>query len=179
MAIRGAHRFETAWGVATLEWSAVGVTRVRLPVAPVGGVGAAAPDEPPPAEVAAWADLLRGYFAGAVVDLGPIRLDGAGLSEFEAAVYAELRTIGYGATTSYGALAAAVGRPEAARAVGVAMARNRWPVVVPCHRVLARSGAPGGFSAPGGVRTKRRLLALEGVTLDGGAPPLPGLFDDA
>ena len=72
----------------------------------------------------------------------------------------------------------------AARAVGVAMARNPWPVVVPCHRVMAADGALHGFSAPGGIVTKQRLLRLEGVELAGGklagaSPLLPGLLPES
>ena len=64
--------------------------------------------------------------------------------------------------------------PEAARDVGAAMGQNPVPIVIPCHRVLAAGGKLGGFSAPGGVATKQKLLALEGVHFDGGAPRLPG-----
>ena len=84
-----------------------------------------------------------------------------------------------GSTVTYGELAARVGAPKAAQAVGAAMARNPWPIVVPCHRVLAAGGRLGGFSAPGGARTKRRLLRMEGVDLDHGMALLPGLFDEA
>jgi methylated-DNA-[protein]-cysteine S-methyltransferase len=95
----------------------------------------------------------------------------------DAAIYAVLRTVPFGRTTTYGELAEQAGHPGAARAVGVAMARNPWPIVVPCHRVLAKHGMLGGFSAPGGVLTKRRLLELEGAKVDSAMPTLPGLFD--
>lgn len=166
----------TSWGPVRLTWTEAGLAGVRLPdpeAPPEVATGA----EEMPWEVAAWVGLLRAYFDGTAVDFAPVRLDDATLSPTERAIYAALRAVPRGATVTYGQLAGRIGKPGAARAVGVAMARNRWPVVVPCHRVLASDGALGGFSAPGGVSTKRRLLALEGVDLDRGMPTLPGLFD--
>ena len=64
---------------------------------------------------------------------------------------------------TYGEIARAVGDPGAARAVGAALGANPFPVIVPCHRVLAADGALHGFSAPGGITTKRRMLELEGA----------------
>lgn len=86
---------------------------------------------------------------------------------FERAVWAELAKIPYGRTLTYGDLAARVG--GVARAVGGACGANPIPIVIPCHRVLAAGGGMGGFSAPGGVETKRRLLELEGII----GPSLP------
>jgi methylated-DNA-[protein]-cysteine S-methyltransferase len=84
---------------------------------------------------------------------------------FPGAVYEVLqREVPYGETVSYGELAEMAGRPGAARAVGNAMSRNPVPIVVPCHRVVAAGGRVGGYG-PSGVRTKRFLLALEGVEL--------------
>ena len=86
-------------------------------------------------------------------------------------IYAAARRVGWGHTTTYGALAKELdARPEAARDVGQAMARNPVALIIPCHRVLAAGGKVGGFSAPGGSAAKRRMLALEGVHLD---PPPP------
>ena len=86
-------------------------------------------------------------------------------------IYAAARRVGWGHTTTYGALAKELDAgPEAARDVGQAMARNPVAVIIPCHRVLAAGGQVGGFSAPGGSAAKRRMLALEGVHLD---PPPP------
>lgn len=165
----------TNWGIVRLGWSDIGLASVRLPDP------AAPPDEPEPSDVpvdiAGWANLLRAYFAGEAVDFGGVALDDGDLGDSDRAIYAALRAVPRGETVTYGQLAARIGKPGAARAVGVAMARNRWPIVVPCHRVLATDGTLGGFSAPGGVATKRRLLAMEGVDLDRGMPMLPGLFD--
>jgi methylated-DNA-[protein]-cysteine S-methyltransferase len=85
--------------------------------------------------------------------------------EFHRRVYEVARTIGPGRTLSYGEIAARVGEPDAARAVGQALGRNPIPIIVPCHRVLAANGGTGGFSAPGGTATKLQLLAIEGARL--------------
>jgi methylated-DNA-[protein]-cysteine S-methyltransferase len=176
VALDGTHRFSTAFGPVAVAWTARGLSRVRIldtgTDLGAGGEGASAP-------VAAEAvRLLTAYFAGEPVDFSPLVLDDTGLSTLDAAIYRELRRVPRGATVTYGELAARAGAPGAAQAVGGAMARNPWVIVVPCHRVLAAGGALGGFSAPGGVRTKRKLLRMEGVDLDGGTPMLPGLFTD-
>lgn len=172
----GSHRFATAFAPMAIHWTDRGLSRVRLldETDPGGADPAAGKALPPgPAEAVR---LLRAYFTGEAVDFSGARLDETGLSPLDAAIYRELRRVPRGATVTYGELAARAGAPGAAQAVGSAMARNPWPIVVPCHRVLAAGGALGGFSAPGGVRTKRKLLRMEGVDLDGGAPLLPG-FD--
>ncbi|WP_081433826.1 methylated-DNA--[protein]-cysteine S-methyltransferase [Beijerinckia indica] len=170
--------FETPWGLCALQWSDLGVVGVRLPSheAPIDHDFRRA-NRHPTAEVVQWGDMLRSYFAGDTVNFRTVPLDQMGVSETKQAIYAALREVEYGQTTSYGALAIRAGHPGAARAVGTAMARNRWPIIVPCHRVLAKNGALGGFSAPGGVNTKRRLLELEGAVADSDKPLPPGLFD--
>lgn len=108
---------------------------------------------------------LAAYFAGRLqaFDL-PVAPKG---SDFERTVWLELTRIPYGQTLTYGALAARVN--GGARAVGGACGANPIPIIIPCHRVLASGGGMGGFSAPGGVETKRRLLELEGII----GPSLP------
>lgn len=175
--------FETAIGVCGLAWSARGLVRVRLPGHYVeanearawGRASQGEPGEPPPG-IARCIGLLRHYFQGARIVFRDVELDFTGINPFNARIYRVLAEIGYGETTTYGALAKSVGEPDAARAVGVAMSRNPWPVIIPCHRVLASGKRPGGFSAPGGTMTKDRLLALEGAELAQGTPLLPGLF---
>ena len=93
-------------------------------------------------------------FDDIVVELGPV-------TEFQRSVYENCRRIPYGATASYADLAEWAGRPNAARAVGTCMAKNRIPLIVPCHRVVRSDGVIGNFSAPGGRETKRFLLELE------------------
>ena len=104
---------------------------------------------------------LRAYFAGQPVEFS-VPLDTSGMTSFEREVYEAARMIPHGSVCTYKDLAEKIGKPGAARAVGGAMARNPVPVVVPCHRVVRSDGGPGGFSAPGGVGLKERLLALEG-----------------
>lgn len=98
-------------------------------------------------------------------DLSDVPLDLDAVPEFHRRVYDVARTIKPGTTLSYGEIAARLGEPDAARAVGQALGRNPIPVIVPCHRVLAANGGTGGFSAPGGTATKLRLLAIEGARL--------------
>ncbi|HLA86043.1 MAG TPA: MGMT family protein, partial [Thermoguttaceae bacterium] len=88
-------------------------------------------------------------------------IDTSHLSPLGQAVSKACRRIPYGRTRTYGQLAAEVGHPQAARAIGRFMASNRVPILVPCHRVVAADGRLGGFSAPGGVAFKRRLLEME------------------
>ena len=88
----------------------------------------------------------------------PLRMRG---TAFQVAVWAALARVPFGASVSYGELAARAGRPRAVRAVGGAVGRNPWVIVVPCHRVLAARGALGGFSS--GLARKRALLRHEGI----------------
>jgi methylated-DNA-[protein]-cysteine S-methyltransferase len=90
-------------------------------------------------------------------------LDESGIDAFRRRVYAATREIPVGRTATYGEIARRIGDPGAARAVGAALGANPFPIVVPCHRVLAASGALHGFSAPGGIDTKRRMLEIERV----------------
>jgi methylated-DNA-[protein]-cysteine S-methyltransferase len=171
------HVFETAGGFCGIAWTDAGITRFQLPSRSAEAaerlLRRRLPDaEPatPAAEVAEAVAAVGRYFAGEPVDLSraPLALDAAGPF---APIYAAVRRLPWGTTTTYGALARELGAgPEAARDVGQAMARNPLPLLVPCHRVLAAGGRLGGFSAPGGASTKRRMLELEGVRLDDPAP---------
>ena len=102
-----------------------------------------------------------GDLVGGARDLREVPLDLAGVEEFAAGVYAAARLVGPGEISTYGELARAVGSPGGAQAVGRAMGSNPCPIVVPCHRVLSSTGALHGFSAPGGIATKRRMLEIE------------------
>lgn len=115
----------------------------------------------PPAHVQAAIDAIVALLAGEPSDLSGIVLDMAAVPPFERRVYEAARGIPPGALLTYGEIAARLGAPGAARAVGQALARNPWAIVVPCHRVLAAGGKTGGFSAHGGTATKMRLLAIE------------------
>ena len=109
-----------------------------------------------------FVERLKAFVDGEPVDFDDVQIDLDNLSEFRRRVLRQCRRIRYGQTLTYGQLAAKAGSAGAARAVGNCMAANRFPLVVPCHRVVAAGGRLGAFSAPGGTRTKRRLLTLEG-----------------
>jgi methylated-DNA-[protein]-cysteine S-methyltransferase len=122
-------------------------------------------DEGPASRLALHlADDLRRYAAGEPVDFRDVPINDSHLTPFGRRIISACRRIPFGQTRSYGQLAAICGSPGAARAVGQVMARNRFPLIVPCHRVLGAGGRLGGFSAPDGLRMKRRLLAMEGAT---------------
>jgi len=176
------HVFETAAGFCGIAWGPDGITGFALPVSSAGAaerqIARRAPGaEPgtPPAEVAAVIAAVGRYFAGEPVDFAGARLAVDEPDPFMARVRAAVRALGWGETTTYGALAKALGAgPEAARDVGRAMATNPVPLLIPCHRVLAAGGRLGGFSAPGGAGTKRRMLEMEGVALAPLAPAQAG-----
>ncbi|MFZ5832025.1 MAG: methylated-DNA--[protein]-cysteine S-methyltransferase [Planctomycetota bacterium] len=107
---------------------------------------------------------LADFAEGAPIDFSSVAVDCGRSSAFHARVREICRQIPYGATRTYAAVAAAAGSPGAARAVGNCMARNRVPILVPCHRVVGSGGALGGFSAPGGISLKQRLLSMEAGT---------------
>jgi len=170
--------FETAMGFCAIAWSDAGVVRFQLPVRSAEAADrsmrrrafGAEPDMPPE-DIAAVVAAAKRYFDGEETDFSHVRLDLADEDAFFAQIYAALRRVGWGRTTTYGALAKEVGAGrEAARDVGEAMAKNPAPLIIPCHRVLAAGGKIGGFSAPGGSRTKMRMLELEGVRI---GPPEP------
>jgi len=124
------------------------------------------PAATPGLDVAALVIKLQAYFEGEEVDLNE-PLDGTIGTEFQRRVWAITRAIPRGQTRTYGQIARQAGSPGAARAVGQSMARNPWPIVVPCHRVLGSDGSLTGFG--GGVDMKRRMLEMEGARLE-----LPG-----
>jgi methylated-DNA-[protein]-cysteine S-methyltransferase len=169
MTATGVKLFDTPIGRCGLAWRAQGIVGVQLPE-PAGVERArllrrfpdALESRPPPNVVDAIAKVVL-HLAGESPDLDSIELDMTGVPEFDRRVYEITRAIPRGRTRSYGEVAAALGDPGAARAVGQSLGRNPVPIIVPCHRVLAAAGRPGGFSAHGGVVTKLRLLALEGA----------------
>jgi methylated-DNA-[protein]-cysteine S-methyltransferase len=164
----GVHFFDTVLGRCALVWGPGGVRSVHLPETTerdtrerVLADHPAALEAEPPDGIRQAASAIAGLLRGGGDDLGEIPLDMANLPPFRRKVYEAARGIPAGRTRTYGELAADVGRPGAARAVGHAMSRNPYPLVVPCHRVVASDGTLGGFSAPGGLATKRRLLGIE------------------
>jgi methylated-DNA-[protein]-cysteine S-methyltransferase len=131
----------------------------------------------PPESVAAALAEIAALLEGDPRDLRAAELDMRSVPEFDRRVYEVARTIPPGSTMTYGEVARALGEePMRARDVGQALARNPFAPIVPCHRIVAAGGKLGGYSAPGGASTKRRLLELEGAAIVA-APVQPGLFD--
>jgi methylated-DNA-[protein]-cysteine S-methyltransferase len=160
--------FETPLGTAGVVWSENGVAGVELPGADALRVRArvrrrfpTAVQASPPPVVESWIALVKGNLSGEPVDLSAVELDTREVPELDAQVYRLARKIPFGQTLTYGEIARRLGDVHLAREVGQALGRNPFPIVVPCHRVIAANGRLGGFSAVGGVATKQRLLALE------------------
>jgi len=175
---RGFTVFATAIGDCAIAWSDDGLTGVWLPSNPRGALPRTivrrhrdAVAAVPPADLAALPGAIARLLAGERVDLADVGLDLADIEPFDARVYAAARAIPAGEVVSYGELAARVGAGATARDVGQSLGRNRWPLIVPCHRIVASGSGLGGFSAPGGTATKQRLLAIERARR-GGAPDL-------
>jgi methylated-DNA-[protein]-cysteine S-methyltransferase len=180
MAGQGFTLFDTAIGRCALVWGEGGIvgfflpegdeaqTRRRLarryPLAVEGSV---------PDAYAEAVATVTAHLAGSLRELAGILVDLAAAPLFNRRVYEIARAIPAGRTLTYGEVAARLGEPGAAQAVGRALGENPIPVIVPCHRVLAAGGRLHGFSAPGGVETKRRLLEIEGARTS----DEPDLFD--
>jgi methylated-DNA-[protein]-cysteine S-methyltransferase len=164
--------FDTTIGHCGIAWGHRGVIGVQLPEA--GGEArtrarvlrrfADAREGAPPPEVQEAIDRIVDLLRGEASDLSSVALDMDGVPAFNRRVYEVARTIPAGETLPYGEVADRLGDRGAARDVGRALAQNPFALIVPCHRVLAAGGGIGGFSAPGGITTKRRLLMIE----DGG-----------
>ncbi len=164
--------FDTAIGTCTAAWTEAGLVWVQLPEASeeasrqrLLGKYPGAKEQKPRGEAKRAIDAMRAHLGGELSHLLDVPFDDSGLPAFHRRVYEALRKVRPGETVGYGELAALAGSPGAARAVGQAVGKNPVPIVVPCHRVLASGGKPGGFSAHGGVGTKLRMLAIEGVNL--------------
>jgi len=168
MGEHGIALFETAIGRCGLAWSERGIAAVGFPdpepertLARVRRSVPGATETKPPQRVALAIDAIKALLDGEATELSSIELDFGAAGEFERRVYEAAREIPPGETLTYGELAARIGSPSEAREVGKALARNRVPIIVPCHRVVAADGKLGGFSARGGTKTKLRLLSIE------------------
>lgn len=159
--------FETALGHCGVAWRGTRIASVALPFADAARTRARlrrvsdGAETTPPAEVARACSLIAALLEGELVEFEGVELDESRVPEFDRRVYEIARTIGPGETLTYGEIARRLGDPALARDVEAALGRNPTPLVVPCHRVVAADGGLGGFSAPGGRETKRRLLELE------------------
>jgi methylated-DNA-[protein]-cysteine S-methyltransferase len=172
--------FGTSLGRCGIGWSPNGINAVQLPMgsedktrARIRQRCASVAEAPPPAEVQRAIDGIVELLEGKPNDLSDVVLDLSNIPEFNRGVYDIARTIAPGKTMTYGDIAKRLGGVELSRDVGQALGRNPCPIVVPCHRVLAAGGRPGGFSANGGVVTKLKMLAIEGALVN----HTPSLFD--
>lgn len=153
--MRATVRYEAdGWGVGELWLDGETLLWHELPRP--GGDGASDRRHP-------LAERLRAYFAGVRDAFDDVELDLEGYTPFQLAVVETLRAVPWGEVVTYGELAALAGYPNAQRAAGSVCTQNRFPLVVPCHRVVAANGI-GGYGASG-IEVKRRLLELEGVTV--------------
>jgi O-6-methylguanine DNA methyltransferase len=184
--------FETPMGRCGVVWGPSGITLLQLPEGRVSATRARIQERSGGAREAAPPDFVQHaieqiglLLAGDRPDFSGLELDLDRVPPFHRRVYEAARSIAPGSTLSYGELAAQLGSPGSARAVGQALGRNPFPIVVPCHRVFAAGGKVGGFTASGGITTKLRLLSLEAprshrdaagasaaVASDGGQAPL-------
>ena len=174
--------FETSIGSCGVVWGGKGLLGLQLPEADETRTRARvlrrwpqARETVPPAGVQRALDRIAALLRGEAADLSAIPLDMKDVPDFNRRVYEVARSVPPGATITYGEIATRLGDPQDARAVGEAMGRNPFAIVVPCHRVVAANGKMGGFSANGGVATKQRMLIIEGAL----QPPPPTLFGDA
>jgi methylated-DNA-[protein]-cysteine S-methyltransferase len=171
--------FETAIGTCAVAFTARGISMVGLPEVSRAVLCARFDaradrlDGAVPAVVQQAIDAIAAHLDGDLRDLSALTVDLQRLAGFDARVYELTGRIPAGRTRTYGDLAAELGGPGMAQAVGQSLGRNPVPLIVPCHRVVRAGGEPGGFSAAGGTALKLRLLALEGA----GGPQLGMNFD--
>ncbi len=158
--------FATPLGTCALAWGEHGLTRFHLPGENLPATPEAESTSPPPAWIQAVIARVQRHLAGEYQDFSDLPYDFAPVPEFTRAVLRATLAVKAGRTATYGDLAAALGQPPAAsRAVGAALGANPWPLLIPCHRIVAADGSMTGYSGPGGIETKTRLLALEGARL--------------
>ncbi len=172
--------FTTPIGACGIAWTTHGVAAVQLPERDENATRArllrrcpGAHEAEPPEHIRQAIDTIAALLGGEHRELSDVSLDMSGVPPLHQLVYAIARGIPAGSTLSYGEIAERLGDKSAARDVGEAMGQNPFPIIVPCHRVLAAQGKLGGFSAHGGVTTKLRLLEIEGAQI-GEAPTLFG-----
>ena len=171
--------FDTSIGLCGLAWSERGVIGFQLPEDDVSRTRSriakrfpGSVEAPPPPDIQRVIADVTALLRGEARDLSAVPLDMEDVSEFDRRVYEIARGIPPGRVLTYGEVASRLGIDNA-RAIGQALGRNPFAIIVPCHRVVAAGGKLGGFSANGGATTKRRLLAIEGARRD----ESPTLFD--
>ncbi|MEM9840207.1 MAG: methylated-DNA--[protein]-cysteine S-methyltransferase [Pseudomonadota bacterium] len=163
--------FQTALGVCGLAWRGEAIVATCLPESTPGATEAklrartGGSDRDLPSFARCAIEAITSLLEGAKTDLSFVRCDFGPSTKLALDTYAVARTIPAGETISYGELASRLGDKRLARGVGAALGRNPLPIVVPCHRIVGANGRLTGFSAPGGIETKRRLLEIEGAGL--------------
>jgi methylated-DNA-[protein]-cysteine S-methyltransferase len=179
MMIRNFSIFDTTLGACGIVWTARGIAGIQIHDGSERATRAGllrrfpgAREATPPADVQHVIDGIGALLRGERPDLTGVAIDTEDLPAFNRKVYDITRAIPPGATLTYGKIAERLGDKLLARDVGQALGQNPIPLIVPCHRVLASGGKPGGFSASGGVVTKLRLLTIEAAQPNG-----PTLFD--
>ncbi len=166
--------FSTAFGNCGIAWNEKGLIGFQLPETSSAEMEhkfsnrthTKAAMEARPEWLRRLIEQVQQHFEGKLHDFSAAPIDWSRVSDFQRAVYLQTQDIKPGYKKSYGEISRllALGN-DAARAVGVALASNPWPLIVPCHRVVSASDKLTGFSGAGGVRTKARLLTLEGAEL--------------
>ncbi len=166
--------FDTAIGRCGVAWGEHGLLGVQLPEPSDSATRArlrkkapAAKEALPPAEIVHACAAMKSLLSGDPVDLSFIALDMTDIPDFNRGVYDIAREIAPGETLTYGDIAARLGDKLLSQAVGKALGQNPFPIVIPCHRVVAANGKTGGFSANGGVTTKFRMLTIERAKIAG------------
>ena len=161
--------FDTAIGRCGLAWGPRGVIGVQLPERSAEATRTRlmrlcpnADEIEPPKQIQRGVDDIAALLGGEKKSLRAIQLDMSRVQPFNARVYETARAIAPGTTRTYGEIARAIGEPDGARAVGQALGRNPFAIVVPCHRVVGVDGKLVGFSANGGIAMKLRMLKIEG-----------------
>lgn len=157
--------FTTAIGPVEIWWTQRGLVKVRTPDASQK-IKTIAVAKGQPRWVNQVVDGIQKIASGTSFDFSEVPLESERITPFFLKVYTHTRKVPFGKVTSYLQLAKKAGSPKGSRAVGQAMARNPWPFVVPCHRVLSATGKLGGFSMGEGPKTKALLLRGEGIIID-------------
>jgi len=175
--------FDTPIGTCGLTWSDAGIVGLQLPEKTPAATRArvqrrwpGVEETVPPPAIQGAIDRILKLLKDGKTDLTDIPLDLSAVPDFNRKVYEVARAIPPGQTLTYGEIAKRIGAlPQEAREVGAALGKNPVAIIVPCHRVLAANGKMGGFSATGGVDTKRRILEIEGASALGAGPLFAGL----
>jgi methylated-DNA-[protein]-cysteine S-methyltransferase len=161
--------FDTAIGRCALAWGPRGLIGVQLPERSPEATRIRlmrlcpnAEELEPPKHIARAIEDITTLLSGENISLRAVQLDLSRVPAFNARVFETTRAIPPGATRTYGEIARAIGEPDGARAVGQALGRNPFAIVVPCHRVVGAGGKLVGFSAYGGIKTKLKMLKIEG-----------------